>query len=85
VVGVVHNGVARAYDWNDLQRLTWITDTLGGDSIVIHFDQQDGSFRVMRKEGVPHNKIIPTLPAHQEFWHSWRTFHQNTTRYVPNR
>jgi len=85
VVGVVHNGVARAYDWNDLQRLTWITDTLGGDSIVIHFDQQDGSFRVMRKEGIPHNKIIPTLPAHQEFWHSWRTFHQNTTRYVPNR
>jgi hypothetical protein len=23
------------------------------------------------------------IPAYQEFWHSWRTFHPNTTRYQP--
>lgn len=23
------------------------------------------------------------IPAYQEFWHSWRTFHPNTTRYEP--
>ena len=23
------------------------------------------------------------IPTSQEFWHSWRTFHPNTTRYTP--
>lgn len=81
VVGVVHNGMARAYDWNELSRSQWVTDTLGGDSLVIHLDRSSGSFEVMRKADITLNTIVPTIPAYQEYWHSWRTFHPNTTRY----
>jgi hypothetical protein len=30
-------------------------------------------------------EIVREVPACQEFWHSWRTFHPNTTRYVPKK
>jgi hypothetical protein len=106
VVGVVHNGQARAYDWDDLvrQRTTW--DTLAGDSIAIEILGHD--FRASLASSVlmtADYPVIPTMrhsgpdfsdsarvvvrrqpvPAYQEFWHSWRTFHPNTTRYEPKR
>jgi hypothetical protein len=28
--------------------------------------------------------VAVIYPASQEFWHSWRTFHPNTTRYEPS-
>jgi hypothetical protein len=32
-------------------------------------------------EGVMKGKRLQTVQAYQEFWHSWRTFHPNTSRY----
>lgn len=84
VVGVVHNGAARAYDWNELSRSIEIHDTLGGDSIWL----------ITGSEGFAVNELVTDtiygehgvwIPAYQEFWHSWRTFHPNTTRYLPKR
>lgn len=88
VVGVVHNGEARAYDWNDLERERMVVDTLGGESIVVVTGAE--GFSVSRYPGISSvsydslSSVWPKeLPAYQEFWHSWRTFHPNTTRYEP--
>ncbi|MBK9761514.1 MAG: DUF3179 domain-containing protein [Flavobacteriales bacterium] len=114
VVGVVHNGVARAYDWNELERREHINDTLGGDTIGIQmrvismdyvghkyrgFNRSRSSYEAAKTTTVSEwvvdestgeerlfeiSKTEP-IPAYQEFWHSWRTFHPNTTRYEPKR
>lgn len=84
VVGVVHNGQARAYDWNDIQRVVRILDTLGGDSILVLRSGTNG-FKTMRYADLPFAIRPQPLKAYQEFWHSWRTFHPNTTRYEPKR
>lgn len=84
VVGVVHNGQARAYDWNDIQRAGQIIDTLGGDSILVLRSGANG-FMTMRHTDLPSAIRPRPLEAYQEFWHSWRTFHPNTTRYEPKK
>ncbi|MBL8011057.1 MAG: DUF3179 domain-containing protein, partial [Flavobacteriales bacterium] len=98
VVGVVHNGQARAYDWNELVRARRLVDTLGGDSVVLEIASDGASFRLHRiwTEELPwppvasahhepgswvSSRVMEDLPAYQEYWHSWRTFHPNTTRY----
>ena len=97
VVGVVHRGHARAYDWNDLLRTRALLDTLGGDTIMITasksgFEVNKGSGQLTHMDYPFHLDGIDTMrfevqlmkiPAYQEFWHSWRTFHPNTTRYEP--
>jgi hypothetical protein len=104
VVGVVHNGVARAYDWNELLRDYVVDDTLGGDTIEVLMFKGDRSVAVYKRwwpRGRFHEFLeqpempVPKddrnaheidslrIPSHQEFWHSWQTFHPNTTRYVP--
>ena len=98
VVGVVHNGQARAYDWNELVRARRLVDTLGGDSVVLEIASDGASFRLHRiwTEELPwppvasahhepgswvSSRVMEDLPAYQEYWHSWRTFHPNNTRY----
>lgn len=104
VVGVVHKGASRAYDWNDLVMNRITRDTLSGDSIVIEVN--GASFRVTMAANPPDGGVDNGSPvaldegsmtsdhtevamerrpiaAYQEFWHSWRTFHPNTTRYFP--
>ncbi len=44
VVGLVHNGVARAYDWNELQRAGVIKDLLGPDTIMVALANDRQSF-----------------------------------------
>ena len=96
VVGVVHNGNARAYDWNDLQRMRLVKDTLGGDTISVRITSDGKGFVTfvpdttqetmdIRKGSTVVMRWTPPaqIPAYQEFWHSWRTFHPNTTRYEP--
>lgn len=102
VVGVVHNGMARAYDWNHLSQQHSLWDTLGGDSL--NLSTHGSEFRVVAAspnvmtadypvffDGEDWNDTVVValratpVPAYQEFWHSWRTFHPNTTRYVPKR
>lgn len=106
VVGVVHNGQARAYDWSELTAAGRVEDTLGGDHVWIFANSNTGRFQAERiitdtttnsiggldetGSGMirveTHVAIDPKrIPAYQEFWHSWRTFHPNTTRYVPKR
>ena len=115
VVGVVHNGVARAYDWTELLHQGEIADTLGGDTIIVsmlvssvhvdslgwmHLTRDSFGFEVLLMSTSPLAQVVdPTngeetyaqtttstrIPSYQEFWHSWRTFHPNTTRYVPKR
>ena len=107
VVGVVHNGVARAYDWNDLQELHRIEDTLGGKLVWVMSSTKAPTFSVAVIDGDTTKDEMPvdlmksgsgvwqqeahitysldTIPAYQEFWHSWRTFHPNTTRYEPKK
>ncbi len=92
VVGVVHKGQARAYDWNELLARWEIEDTLGGDTVVIR--ARMGGFEIGRRwsyQDTIHDETVLVeeensgIPAYQEFWHSWRTFHPNTTRYTPKR
>jgi Protein of unknown function (DUF3179) len=94
VVGVVHNGQARAYDWNDIQHLGALQDTIDGERIKISADQEVGfvvehvtSHVAERLDGSGFDSTVSTsvIPAYQEFWHSWRTFHPNTTRYEPKK
>lgn len=94
VVGVVHNGMARAYDWNELERNRLIGDTLGGDSVLLTHGPGPlnyNAYRIMLVDLVEDSTTgdvqrrfeQSSIPAYQEFWHSWRTFHPNTTQYVP--
>ena len=114
VVGVVNNGVARAYDWNDLRENGITLDTLGGTEIRLIAPPRTSDFLVWAKLASPQpsapivqgmlgtvdNWYAPavfavgdsttavvgtSIPAYQEFWHSWRTFHPNTTRYEPKK
>ena len=93
VVGVVHNGQARAYDWNDLQASPTILDTLGGQYLEVRSRTGNADFSAYgltidiheRSDGSGLDSSVASraIPAYQEFWHSWRTFHPNTTRYEP--
>lgn len=100
VVGVVHNGAARAYDWNDLTSQEGLVhDTLGSREIFLAKDSLGLSVQVFGYVGSAFglNMVDSTsgkeynpgswwpIRSYQEFWHSWRTFHPNTTRYVPKR
>lgn len=99
VVGVVNRGHARAYDWNDLAAFGFngAIDTLAGDSIRIAVDDLRFEVRAYSTffdsahaaAGNPGTVMVtwtePELLAYQEFWHSWSTFHPNTTRYTPKR
>lgn len=95
VIGVVHNGQARAYDWNDVVRLHHVDDILGGDTVSLMMRSDGKSFVVFFpdtaqetlaiRKGATTLRWTPPLviSSYQEFWHSWRTFHPNTSRYVP--
>jgi hypothetical protein len=116
VVGVVHKGVARAYDWNELKRLGGVRDTLGGMEMQLIAPPHSNDFLVWGKLAHPVSFLTDSsvadimsvldnwyapfifpvgdssmvvvgdrIPASQEFWHSWQTFHPNTTRYFPPR
>jgi len=95
VVGIERNGSARAYDWNDLQRLDTLRDTLdrtpvllvaqGASGFAAYSEATDTVFvedpLTGARMAVASMQLKPE-PAYQEFWHSWRTFHPNTTQYT---
>ncbi|MEO8147349.1 MAG: DUF3179 domain-containing (seleno)protein [Bacteroidia bacterium] len=120
IVGTVNNGLERAYDWNDLQKLKVINDTLNDDAVVLILQSDRVSFGMFYakvdsiKESLTffitnlnqHDFIISDkqtnsvwndygvctvgalkgnrlqhLQSYQEFWHSWKIFHPNTTSY----
>lgn len=49
VVGVEYNGVAKAYDWNDLLKQRVINDSLPGLPIVIVIEPDNASFHVWNR------------------------------------
>jgi hypothetical protein len=115
VVGVVVNGQARAYDWNELARQEIISDTLNGKPILLVIEKDKASFhcwsrelngRVLQfsldaasqkmidgstntawdmngvcTEGAYQGSRLLSIPAYQEFWHSWQSFHPGTSTY----
>lgn len=82
VVGVIVEGHAKAYDWNELVKQRIINDTIFNHSIVIMLDDDDISFHVWaRPLNDTHGKTLDAIPAYQEFWHSWKQFHPNTSTY----
>jgi hypothetical protein len=114
VVGIVHQNVAKAYDWNELISKKLISDSLSALPLIVVVQQDSSSFhaysRILGKT-ILQFQLLPTgkgmtdlntgstwnffgeatagtlvgikllpLPAYQEFWHSWQTFHPNTLR-----
>lgn len=57
------------------------------DSAELIIDQQTHSSWNMSGwciDGELKGNQLARIPTYQEFWHSWRTFHPNTTRYPAN-
>ncbi|HYG17846.1 MAG TPA: DUF3179 domain-containing (seleno)protein [Ohtaekwangia sp.] len=50
VVGVQHNGMARAYDWNDLIAFRVLNDTLGGSALLVALEADSVSFHVWQRD-----------------------------------
>ena len=94
VVGVVVNGHAKAYDWNQLKEVRLVHDSLGRIPIVVTLASDNQSFAVFQRPAgaqfvIQNDSLISdqgraelkSLPAYQEFWHSWKQFHPGTAVY----
>jgi len=109
VIGIAHNRVAKAYDWNKLVSAGIIQDSLPGLPIVMALEKDSASFHVWNRQVngrelqfIQHRSTdglqdvntgstwnmngqcvagplagaqLKPVPASQELWHSWRTFH----------
>ena len=116
VIGVLVDGKAKAYDWNELVQKRIIHDTINVTSIVLVLENDEMSFHVWNKkidnavlqfeldvntqmlkdsitntmwdmngncvEGKLKGRQVNSVPAYQEFWHSWQSFHPGTARYI---
>ncbi|PCJ47535.1 MAG: hypothetical protein COA99_00550 [Moraxellaceae bacterium] len=72
VVGVVINGVAKAYPFVELSKVaTPIHDVVEGVALTIHYDAEARSARITGEEG----ETIGSLTA---YWFAWFTFHPQT-------
>lgn len=49
VIGIAHNNISRAYDWNDLLSKRIISDTLGGLSVLLTVEPDNASFHVWNR------------------------------------
>jgi hypothetical protein len=114
VIGVVHNHVAKAYDWNELVKNKVINDSIEGLPVLLGLERDTASFHVYDRrvkgtilifqkgsndvftdentnstwnmdgiciDGTLKGERLNPVQAYQEFWHSWSTFHPNTTKY----
>jgi hypothetical protein len=109
VVGVHHDGIDKAYDWNLLKQKRILHDTINATGVVIAIGSDNQSFSVFKRNSneyfTIHNDTLTSgeshysllgknltdssthlnrIQAYQEFWHSWRTFHPNTLKYIEN-
>lgn len=95
VVGIEIGGASKAFDWNRLKELRVINDVVGATPIVLVLHEDGRSFAAFErpfateKYGVEDDlpasatsRGLKPVNAHQEFWHSWRTFHPGTQRYL---
>jgi|SRR5271154_691806 len=119
VVGIVQNGFAKVYDWNDLVKEKIINDTLHAIPVVLFLENDAMTFHVFERtinnqvlqfswnenlkilqddnthsiwnrdgvciEGALKNTSLTPVQSYQQFWHSWQTFHSNSTMYSPKK
>ena len=68
----------------DQQSFTAFERPVGADTFTIQNDTLSANGRSYdfsgRDLGAPAQRLR-SVTAHQEFWHSWRTFHPNTQQY----
>lgn len=57
---------------SEMEQFAVANDTLRANDKVYNFSGRDINTLSSR---------LPVVKAYQEFWHSWRTFHPNTTKY----
>lgn len=72
VLGVVIDGVAKAYPFSELQRVpSPVTDKIGEQHVLIHFNPHARSAKVTHVDGQP-------LPSVMAYWFAWTAFHPQT-------
>jgi hypothetical protein len=62
--------------------LTFALDQ-GGNTMTDNLTHSTWSLSGKCKEGNLREKQLLPIPSYQEYWHSWRTFHPKTSRYIP--
>lgn len=72
IVGVVINGVARAYPREQLPDGRIVEDTVGGMPLRIHYDRDSHEVTITDANGT---SVLHT-PA---YWFAWQAFHPDTT------
>ncbi len=119
VVGIVQNGFAKVYDWNDLVKQKIINDTLRSIPVVLFLENDTMTFHAFDRtinnhvlqfswnenlkilqddnthstwnwdgvcmDGALKNSSLTPVQSYQQFWHSWQTFHPNSTMYSPKK
>lgn len=71
VIGVIVNGVAKAYDVKKFKNNKKIKDKIGKKEIIIAYDKTTNHPQVMNKRG----KEIPSVLV---YWFAWQAFYPNT-------
>lgn len=85
LVVVLENDTASFHVWSRIAG----NDTLMfsySDSLKAIMDTKTNSvwdWNGQCQEGVLKGTRLNTIQSYQEFWHSWRTFHPNTTQHLP--
>jgi len=74
VVGVIIDGIAKAYDVTKLPHNKTIKDKVGNTDILITYDKDKNHPMVMNK----HNKEIASVLV---YWFAWQAFYPNTSLY----
>jgi hypothetical protein len=72
IVGVVVNGVARAYPRDQLPDGQVVEDTVGGTPLRIRYNRANSEVAITDLNGTP----VPHTPA---YWFAWQAFHPATT------
>jgi Protein of unknown function (DUF3179) len=93
VVGIEIGTHSKAFDWNRLKKERVINDTVGATPIALVLAADGASFAAFERPdagtrfSLDEDRLVgpagtrKAVPASQEFWHSWRSFHPDTERY----
>lgn len=73
------------YSYNRIVKSDTLTFSFNGDGQNMIDTKTNSTWSWTGKciEGALKNSLLTPMQAYQEYWHSWRTFHPQTTRYIP--
>jgi len=74
VVGLILNGEAKAYPVAELDARPQVEDTVGGETITVHWDSDARRATARSEDGE-----VPTV---QVYWFAWQAFYPNTGLYT---